>query len=59
MAQRSYLWLLIGLAVTGLTLDLFSKYAVFRSLYKDGYTWGKFDLIPGVFQFYVDYNPDA
>jgi len=59
MAQRSYSWLLLTLAIAGLTLDLFSKYAVFRSLYNPGFDFGKYDLIPGVFQFYVDYKPDA
>ncbi len=32
--QRTYRWLLLSLAVIGLTLDLGSKYGVFRALYK-------------------------
>ena len=36
MAERSYRWLLISLAVVGLTVDQGSKYGVFRSLYRGG-----------------------
>jgi signal peptidase II len=58
MAQRSFRWLLISLAVVGVSVDLFSKYAVFRSLY-NGTESANYDLIPGVFQLHVDYRPDA
>jgi signal peptidase II len=36
MADRSYRWLLISLAVVGLTVDQTSKYCVFRWLYRGG-----------------------
>jgi lipoprotein signal peptidase len=36
MAERSYRWLLITLAVVGLTADQASKYGVFRWLYNGG-----------------------
>ena len=36
MAERSYRWLLITLAVVGLSADQASKYGVFRWLYKGG-----------------------
>ena len=36
MAERSYRWLLITLAVVGLTADQASKYGVFRWLYNSG-----------------------
>jgi signal peptidase II len=58
MVERSFRWLLLTLAITGLTVDLLSKYIVFRSLYNGGNS-AYYDLIPGVFQFYVDYNPGA
>lgn len=58
MTYRSFRWLLIVLALTGVSVDLFSKYAVFRGLY-NGSNSGSYDLVPGVFQFYVDYNPGA
>jgi len=45
MPKRSYRWLLVLLAVVGLTADLTSKYGVFRWLYNDGKTLqeGKFE----------------
>jgi lipoprotein signal peptidase len=36
MAERSYRWMLITLAVVGLTVDQTSKYGVFRWLYHGG-----------------------
>jgi signal peptidase II len=59
MAQRSFRWLLLTLALTTVTVDLVSKYVVFRWLYVAGSASGSYDLIPGVFQFYVDYRPGA
>lgn len=56
MANRSYRWLLFSLAVVVFTADQAGKYAAFRSLY-DGKAWGSYDIVPGVFQFYVDYVP--
>ena len=58
MAQRSFRWLLISLALTVVTVDLVSKYAAFRGLY-NGSDRGSYDIFPGVFQFYVDFNPKA
>jgi len=45
MPKRNYKWLFASLAVLGLTLDLASKYYVFKWLYNDGQTTsdGKFD----------------
>lgn len=57
MANRSYRWLLFTLAIVGLTADQVGKYAAFRSLY-NGKAWGSYDIVPGVFQFYVDYMPE-
>lgn len=57
MANRSYRWLLFTLAIFALSADQFGKYAAFRSLY-DGKRWGNHDLIPGVFELYVDYEPE-
>ena len=42
MADRSYRWLLVLLAVIGLSADLASKYGVFKWLYKNG------DLTQGI-----------
>jgi lipoprotein signal peptidase len=58
MTHRSYRWLLLTLAITGLTVDLVSKYMVFRWLYNESLS-NSYDLIPGVFQFHVDYTPNA
>lgn len=35
MSERSYRWLLVSLALVGMTTDLVSKYLVFRWLYND------------------------
>ncbi len=56
MAQRSYRWLLLILALVGVSVDLVSKYGVFRSLY-DGQPSGSHEIIPGVFRLHVDFRP--
>jgi len=58
MAQRSYRWLFIVLALVGVSVDLASKYVVFRTLY-NGQREGTRDLVPGVFQFHVDFRHGA
>jgi signal peptidase II len=56
MANRSYRWLFLSLALVALSVDQVSKHLAFRSLY-NGKAWGTYDIIPGVFQFHVDYQP--
>ena len=56
MANHSYRWLLFTLAIFALTADQVGKYVAFRSLY-NGKAFGSHDVVPGVFQFYVDYQP--
>jgi lipoprotein signal peptidase len=56
MPTRSYFWLFALLFATGVVLDLFSKYAVFRDLYK-GSLVAEREIIPGVIRLHVDYEP--
>ncbi|MBY0459757.1 MAG: signal peptidase II, partial [Gemmataceae bacterium] len=60
MAARSYRWLLVTLAVVGLTADLGSKYGVFRWLYRDGRfaagVGNESDVIPGWFKFIAQFD---
>lgn len=56
MADRSYRWLLISLAVFGLTLDQASKYGVFRWLYHDG-QGGSVVVVPGWFELIAQFDP--
>ena len=58
MAQRSYLWLLLGLAAFGFAADQASKYGVFRWLYNDG-RGGEFDVVPGAFKLLAQFDPTA
>lgn len=58
MADRSYRWLLIGLAVFALTADQASKYGVFRWLYHDG-QGGTREVVPGWFQLIAQFDPNA
>ncbi|MCE9533037.1 MAG: signal peptidase II [Planctomycetes bacterium] len=55
MPQRSFRWLFISLALLGVSVDLASKYIVFRWLY-NGTPSGSKELIPGVFRFHVDFK---
>ena len=55
-ATRSYRWLALLLAVTGLVTDQATKYGMFRGL-SDGTTRGESDVVPGWFKFTAEYNP--
>ena len=58
MAQCcSNLRLFIFLAIFGFSVDIVSKYVAFRSMY-NGTSSNFYDLIPGVFQFHVEFLPD-
>lgn len=63
MADRTYRWLLISLAVIGLTADQVSKYGMFKWLYKDGqfasHTGNESDVVPGWFKFIAQFDPSA
>ncbi len=61
MPERTYRWLLIILAVTGLTVDLVSKYKVFAWLYNDGVFLSEMqgnshDVVPGWFKFIAQFD---
>lgn len=56
-SKRSYLWLFCLLAVTGICLDLASKYAVFAWLQRDRPgEYGQYELIPGAFELLTQYT---
>ena len=61
MADRTYRWLLISLAVIGLSADQISKYGMFKWLYKDGqfagHTGNEYDVVPGWFKFIAQFDP--
>jgi signal peptidase II len=61
MADRTYRWLLISLAVIGLTADQVSKYGMFKWLYKDGqlasHSGNESDVVPGWFKFIAQFDP--
>jgi lipoprotein signal peptidase len=65
MADRTFRWLLITLAVIGLTADQASKYGVFKWLYKDGQfadasrTGNESVVVPGVFKLIAQFDPEA
>jgi lipoprotein signal peptidase len=59
MPTRSYRWLLFALAVFGLAADQASKYRVFNWLYQEGEPAAQYDLIPGVFKLFVQYDMEA
>jgi signal peptidase II len=56
MAQPSYRWLLITLAVVGLTVDQATKYGVFRWLYNDG-QGRAVEVVPGWFRLIAQFDP--
>ncbi len=56
MTERTYRWLLITLAVIGLTADQASKYGVFRWLYNDG-MGSTHEVVPGWFRLIAQYDP--
>ena len=61
MADRTYRWLFISLAVIGLTADQVSKYGVFKWLHKGGqfaaHTGNEYDVVPGWFKFIAQFDP--
>ena len=65
MPQRTYRWLLLTIAVVGLTADLTSKYGVFRWLYQDGQfhditgTGNKSTVIPGWFELIAQFDRET
>ncbi|HJZ60321.1 MAG TPA: signal peptidase II [Gemmataceae bacterium] len=58
MAERTYRWLLITLAVVGLGVDQASKYGVFRWLYNDG-QGGRVEVVEGWFRLIAQFDPTA
>src|ERR1700722_18738949 len=61
--DRTYRWLLIALAVVGLTADQTTKYRVFRWLYNNGefaetYT-NSCDVVPGSFKLIAQFDPET
>ena len=63
MADRTYRWLLVTLAVVGLSADLASKYGVFKWLYRDGALAGgignEHDMVPGWFKLIAQFDHDT
>ena len=65
MADRTYRWLLVSLAVIGLTADQASKYGVFSWLYKGGEftdssrTGNESVVVPNWFKLIAQFDPDA
>jgi lipoprotein signal peptidase len=63
MANRSYRWLFVSLAVIGLSTDLISKYGVFRWLYRGGeLTHGvgnQVEVVPGWFRLIAQFDHDT
>ncbi len=63
MADRTYRWVLVTLAVIGLSADQASKYGVFKWLYRDGALssgiGNEHDMVPGWFKFIAQFDPDA
>jgi lipoprotein signal peptidase len=63
MVPRTYRWLLVFLAVLGLSLDQASKYSVFRWLYNDGQfndpsqTGNEYGIVPGWFKLIAQFDP--
>ncbi len=54
MPERSYRWLLWGLALAGTTLDQWSKYAVFNWLREPP---GQYEVVPGAFRLLAQFDP--
>lgn len=63
MAERTYRWLLITLAVVGLGIDQASKYGVFRWLYNDGVfhdgAGNSREVVPGWFKLIAQFEPSV
>jgi lipoprotein signal peptidase len=62
MAERTYRWVLISVAVIGLSIDQGSKYGVFRWLYNGGefndVNGNSFEIVPGWFKFIAQFDAD-
>jgi lipoprotein signal peptidase len=58
MADRSFRWLLLTLAVVGLTADQASKYGVFRWLYNDG-AGRSVEVVPEWFKLIAQFDPSV
>ncbi|MFM8270959.1 MAG: signal peptidase II [Gemmata sp.] len=63
MTNCTYRWLLVTLAVIGLSADQTSKYAVFKWLYRDGSLAGGLgndhDVVPGWFKLIAQFDPES
>lgn len=63
MAERTYRWLLITLAVLGFAADQASKYGVFRWLYNDGnfadLSGNSREVVPGWFRLIAQFDTQA
>jgi lipoprotein signal peptidase len=65
MVPRTYRWLLVSLAVIGLSADQVSKYGVFRWLYNDGqfavpgHPGNEREVVDGWFKLIAQFDPDA
>src|SRR5579871_6016011 len=61
--HRTYRWLLITLAIVGLTADQTSKYGVFRWLYKGGnyndLNGNSEEVVKGWFKIIAQFEPDT
>jgi lipoprotein signal peptidase len=62
MPQRSYRWLLISIAVLGLSIDQASKYGIFRWLYNGGQfkevNGNSFEVVPGWFKLIAQFDAE-
>jgi lipoprotein signal peptidase len=65
MADRTYRWLLVTLAVVGLSADQASKYGVFKWLYRGGEftdrsrTGNAHEIVPNWFEVIAQFDPEA
>ncbi len=63
MADRTYRWLLVTLAVIGLSADQASKYGVFKWLYRGGELSGgignESDVVPGWFKLIAQFDHET
>lgn len=60
MPKRSYRWLLVTLAVVGLTTDQVTKYVMFRSLYPGPQSFrGEREVVEGWFKFTAEFDPSV
>jgi signal peptidase II len=65
MAERTFRWLFVSLAVIGLAADQTSKYGVFKWLYRGGDfadrsgTGNSYELVPGWFDLIAQFDKDA